>query len=242
MARQVLITGAGSAIARALAEQLAQDPEVTHLHRVSRAALEPIADAQAEVTDHTSDYSDPSLKGICESVARSGNLTEVIICHGLLHREDGIFPEKKLADLTSQSFLALMEVNALLPARWLQQLQPGLRGKALCTIAIFSARVGSLSDNRLGGWYSYRSSKAALNMALQTAAVEFARRAANVKLLAFHPGTTDTTLSRPFQSGVPEGKLFTPDFVAAQLFSISDGLAPDGTLSYLDWQGQPIDW
>lgn len=242
MARQVLITGAGSAIAQALAEQLAQDPEVTHLHRVSRSALEPIADAQAEVTDHTSDYSDRSLKGICESVARSGNLTEVIICHGLLHRDDGIFPEKKLADLTSQSFLALMEVNALLPARWLQQLQPGLRGKAPCTIAIFSARVGSLSDNRLGGWYSYRSSKAALNMLVRTASIEYARIAPNVRFLLFQPGTTDTPLSKPFQGNVPEGDLLAPAFVAERLQTVMKGLPEGSGVYFKDFEGETVPW
>lgn len=173
-----------------------------------------------------------------------GQIQRVVITTGVLHSdaEPRLFPEKRLEDINAAQLEQSFAVNTVLPLLWVARLLPVLKGKDPCVLAALSARVGSIGDNRLGGWYSYRSSKAALNMALQTAAVEYARRAANVKLLAFHPGTTDTTLSRPFQSGVPEGKLFTPDFVAAQLFSISDGLAPDGTLSYLDWQGQPIDW
>jgi NAD(P)-dependent dehydrogenase (short-subunit alcohol dehydrogenase family) len=111
-----------------------------------------------------------------------------------------------------------------------------------CKVTIFSARVGSIGDNHLGGWYSYRASKAALNMLLKSTAIEYARRAPSVKLLAFHPGTTDTPLSRPFSKQVPEHKLFQPGFVAEQLFKILEQLEPDGELSFLDWQGQRVDW
>ena len=93
-----------------------------------------------------------------------------------------------------------------------------------------------------GGWYSYRSSKAALNMMLKTAAIELARRAKNIKIIAFHPGTTDTPLSRPFQENVSAGKFFTCGFVAKRLLSIIEHIAIDGTVSYLDWQGNSIDW
>ena len=109
-------------------------------------------------------------------------------------------------------------------------------------MVFLSARVGSINDNRMGGWYSYRASKAALNMLLKTAAIEYARRAKNVKLIAFHPGTTDTTLSKPFQKNIPEDKLFKPDFVARQLLMLVAKTPIDGTLSYLDWDHQSIDW
>lgn len=93
-----------------------------------------------------------------------------------------------------------------------------------------------------GGWYSYRASKAALNMLIQNAAIEFARRAKNVKLLAFHPGTVDTPLSAPFQRNVPHGKLFTPDYVARQLLDLLTQLPLDGQASYLDYAGKEISW
>ena len=105
-----------------------------------------------------------------------------------------------------------------------------------------SARVGSISDNRLGGWYSYRASKCALNMLLKTSAIELNRKHKNVKLISFHPGTTDTKLSRPFQSSVSRDKLFTPDFVATKLMDLMRKTDVDGELAYLDWAGAPIDW
>jgi len=116
------------------------------------------------------------------------------------------------------------------------------RAGADCVVAVLSARVGSITDNQLGGWYSYRASKAALNMVLKSAAVEYRRRLPRVKLLAFHPGTTDTALSRPFQRGVAPEKLFSPEFVARRLAQLLDQLQPDGELSYLAWDGSSIEW
>lgn len=111
-----------------------------------------------------------------------------------------------------------------------------------CKFVFLSARVGSISDNKLGGWYSYRSSKAALNMLLKSAAIELKRTFKNVKLIAFHPGTTDSPLSKPFQKNVPKGKLFTRDFVADALIDITNKTQIDGELSFIDWQGEKIDW
>jgi NAD(P)-dependent dehydrogenase (short-subunit alcohol dehydrogenase family) len=102
--------------------------------------------------------------------------------------------------------------------------------------------VGSISDNRLGGWYSYRCSKAALNMFMKTAAIEFGRRFPRVKLVALHPGTTDTALSRPFQRRVAPEKLFTPEFVAGRLAAVLEEVKPDRELSFLAWDGSEVDW
>jgi NAD(P)-dependent dehydrogenase (short-subunit alcohol dehydrogenase family) len=135
-----------------------------------------------------------------------------------------------------------MNANALTPMLWIKKLISILSGKSPCKIVVFSARVGSISDNRLGGWYSYRASKSALNMMLKTTSIELARRDKNIKLVAFHPGTTDTPLSKPFQRNVPANKLFTCEFVAKQLLSIIVEIPFDQQVSYLDWQGKKINW
>ena len=109
-------------------------------------------------------------------------------------------------------------------------------------MAALSARVGSIGDNHLGGWYAYRSSKAALNMMLRTLSIEYGRRVKNVKIISFHPGTTDTALSKPFQASVPSDKLFTPEFVAGRLYGIMAEAEIDGQLSYLDWDNKAIPW
>ncbi|MGL5504805.1 MAG: SDR family NAD(P)-dependent oxidoreductase, partial [Aeromonas veronii] len=149
--------------------------------------------------------------------------------------------EKRLEALNLAAMTRLYQTNALLPLRWISQLLP-LFGREPCTLAVLSARVGSIGDNRAGGWYGYRASKAALNMLLKCAAIELARRAPGVKLLAFHPGTVDTPLSRPFHANVPPGNVQSPELVADHLINLMNRLQPDGELSFLDWQGKPIEW
>jgi NAD(P)-dependent dehydrogenase (short-subunit alcohol dehydrogenase family) len=106
--------------------------------------------------------------------------------------------------------------------------------------AAISARVGSISDNRLGGWYSYRASKAALNMLLKTAAIELGRTRKELVVLGLHPGTVDTGLSKPFQSNVSEGKLFTPEQSARYLLEVIDGVTPEHSGSVLAWDAQTV--
>lgn len=153
-----------------------------------------------------------------------------------------LWPEKRLEDINAQALHEVFQSNTVVPTLWLKVLFKVLKSKAPCVVSIMSARVGSIGDNRMGGWHAYRASKAALNMVLKNMAIEYARRAKNIKLIAFHPGTTDTGLSKPFQASVPSGKWFTPAFVATQLANIMQGEEFDGLLSYVDWKGEPIDW
>ncbi|MCT8987663.1 SDR family NAD(P)-dependent oxidoreductase [Shewanella phaeophyticola] len=204
------------------------------------------------------DYQQASIEQCVTDIAAiAGNVTRIVMCNGILHsknqhistNEPGLMPEKRIEDIDAHSLEQLFYTNSIVPMLWLSALTPLLSqprhkvsGEQKCVISILSARVGSISDNRLGGWYGYRASKAALNMLIKTTAVEYARRLKRVKLIAFHPGTTDTPLSKPFQANVPQGKLFTPAFVANQLHQIMDSIEPDGEASYLDWQGEPINW
>jgi len=168
-------------------------------------------------------------------------LARVVIATGTLHGE-GFRPEKALRELAAGTLGHLYQVNAVLPLLWLAALEPALRRSESAAVAVLSARVGSIGDNRLGGWYAYRASKAALNMLLRSAAVEFGRRAPGVALLAFHPGTTDTALSKPFQARVPADKLFSPDRVADALLARMDAARADGELHFVDYAGEPIPW
>ncbi|MEH8173911.1 SDR family NAD(P)-dependent oxidoreductase [Aeromonas veronii] len=187
------------------------------------------------------DYSDEQMIKV---VARIAELAprphRVVICNGILHQGE-IQPEKRLEAINLDAMTRLYQTNALLPLRWISQLLP-LFGREPCILAVLSARVGSIGDNRAGGWYGYRASKAALNMLLKCAAIELARRAPGVKLLAFHPGTVDTQLSRPFHANVPAGNVQSPELVADHLINLMNRLQPDGELSFLDWQGKPIEW
>lgn len=235
-----LIIGASSTIAQAAIKQLESDPNCLQIFAVSRSkqALR----QNSNVIWIECDNTDASIQKVCQALKEAQEpITKVLICNGILHTQD-MMPEKKLEEVTADNLNQVFHANTVVPMLWLSQLAPVLKGQQDTQIIILSARVGSISDNQSGGWYSYRASKAALNMLIKTSAIEYARRAKNVKLIAFHPGTTDTPLSKPFQRGVPEGKLFTAEFVASQLLSIMDQAIMDNKAAFLDWNNQAIDW
>lgn len=242
MARAIVI-GANSSIAQSIIQQLLNDHVVDQVIAISRSERSYLQkEFGASLQWLSCDYSEESIKEVCKNLQSTENhFSHVIICNGVLHSEK-IAPEKRLENISLESLQAVLHTNAIVPMLWLANLAPVLKSKTQCTVAVFSARVGSIEDNRSGGWYAYRASKSALNMLIKTASIEYRRRAENVKLIAFHPGTTDTQLSKPFQASVPEGKLFTPDFVARSLLKIMKNLDWDSTAEFLDWAGKPIDW
>ena len=198
--------------------------------------------AEAQWQGWQSDYSDESLVETSAGIAAvPGELSRLVITNGVL-QGDGFRPERALRQLSRAAMTHVLEINTVLPMIALAAFEAQLKNASRPRVAVLSARVGSIGDNHLGGWYSYRASKSALNMMLQCAAIELHRVNRTLKLIAFHPGTTDTPLSKPFQRGVPADKLFTPEFVADQLTAILDTIESDGRLSYLDWAGELIPW
>ena len=245
-ARCALVLGASGGLGAALVVEFLADPAITLVIAVSRKGQPLSLSVSADVTNKLvwiqTEYDEQSMTTVVDQLeGLAGNIARVCICHGLLHSET-IWPEKRLEDINATSMHEIFQSNTVVPALWLKLLFKILKGQEPCVIATMSARVGSIGDNRVGGWHSYRASKAALNMVLKNMAIEYGRRAKNVKLIAFHPGTTDTGLSKPFQGAVPNGKLFSAAFVATRLAQLMDNVDLDGQLSYIDWDGQPIPW
>ncbi|WP_110693874.1 SDR family NAD(P)-dependent oxidoreductase [Salinicola halophyticus] len=233
-----VITGAGGGIGQAVLNQLLKSDRPGRVIAVSRQSLE-IDDARVESlkADVTTDEGRELLRDKVDG-APTHLLFNAI---GLLHDErEGISPEKRLEDLDAGALATLFNVNAITPVLLIQTLVNSLKGRHPAIIASLSARVGSIGDNALGGWYGYRASKAAHNMFLRTAAIELARYNRQAIVLSLHPGTTDTGLSQPFQSRVPEGKLFTSDFVAERLLAVMNGRRAEESGSFWDWAGKPI--
>jgi NAD(P)-dependent dehydrogenase (short-subunit alcohol dehydrogenase family) len=131
-------------------------------------------------------------------------------------------------------------VNTIGPAMVAKHLLPKLSKDKRAVFAVLSARVGSISDNRLGGWYAYRAAKAALNMLIKSISIEVARRQKQAIIVGLHPGTVNTRLSEPFQSRVPSGSLFTSDHAVQQLAAVLDGLEPEDTGKVFAWDGQQV--
>ena len=235
-----LVLGASGGLAQALIAGFLADQHIETVIAVSSKPAPDSVQAESGLLWIQTEYAEPAMAEVVEQLKDySGSISRVCICHGLLHT-DSLWPEKRLEDIKPEALHEIFQANAVVPALWLKLLHRVLKAKQPTIVAALSARVGSISDNRLGGWYAYRSSKSALNMLLKNIAIEYARRVKNVKLISFHPGTTDTDLSKPFQAAVPEGKLFTPEFVAERLIGIMDNAVVDGQLSYLDWDNKTI--
>jgi NAD(P)-dependent dehydrogenase (short-subunit alcohol dehydrogenase family) len=165
----------------------------------------------------------------------------VINSVGLLH-DDQVSPEKSLQQLNADHLLRAFQVNSVGGILLAKHLLPLLRHDQPSLFATLSAKIGSIGDNRLGGWYGYRASKAALNMFLKTAAIEYSRKSKNTILVMLHPGTTDTQLSRPFQRGVPPDKLFSVDRTVTQLMTVLSQLDSADHGAFFSWDGSRLPW
>lgn len=180
---------------------------------------------------------------------RYGSLNLLINASGILSIPDVMQPETTLSKLQKSAMMLAYEVNAVGPILVIKHMWPLLKAgggsgteRDIAVVANLSARVGSIGDNRLGGWHSYRSSKTALNQLTKTISVEFARKKDPIICLLLHPGTVDTDLSRPFQKNVPEGKLFTKEFSVQKLLSIINNAKRQDNGKFFAWDGQEIPW
>lgn len=163
----------------------------------------------------------------------------VIVASGILHAP-GIMPEKSLRDISADKFMQLYQANAIVLALIAKYFVPALSKKHRSVFAALSARVGSISDNRLGGWYACRASKAALNMTIKNVAIETQRTNKQAIVCALHPGTVDSPLSEPFQKNVPEGKLFTADYSVACMLQVLDSLTSSDSGKIFAWDGKEV--
>ena len=165
----------------------------------------------------------------------------VIYCVGVLH-EGNLAPEKSLRQIDSQNLLYSFQVNSIGAVLFAKHLMPLFKKTDKSIFACISAKVGSIGDNRLGGWYGYRASKAALNMFLKTTAIEYSRRCPKTIVVALHPGTTDTRLSQPFQKNVPPGKLFPVTKTVDLLSQVISKLEQQDSGEFFSWDGTKLPW
>ncbi|MEM1308371.1 MAG: SDR family NAD(P)-dependent oxidoreductase [Cyanobacteria bacterium P01_H01_bin.153] len=173
--------------------------------------------------------------------AQSHRLDLAVNCVGVLHQEN-MQPEKSLRQIDADQLLQYFRTNSIPAVLLAKHLQTLLRQDSRTVFANLSAKIGSIEDNRLGGWYGYRASKAALNMFLKTTAIEYRRKNPQTIVVALHPGTTDTRLSAPFQRNVPPEKLFSTDRAASQLLTIVDNLTEADNGAFFSWDGSRLPW
>ena len=223
---RALVIGASGAIGSALLQQLQSDPRCALAIGVSRQS-----------TPGLDLLSEPSMAACAQALAAQGPFHLVLDATGALTL-NGRGPEKRLDELDATQVLAALQLNAVGPGLLLKHFVPLLASGQRVIWGKLSARVGSIEDNRKGGWYGYRAAKAALNMLLQTAAIEVARRKPLAVVAALQPGTVQSALSQPFVGN----DALHPQESARRLLAVLDALQPTGRAQFVDHWGQPIAW
>jgi NAD(P)-dependent dehydrogenase (short-subunit alcohol dehydrogenase family) len=241
---RALVIGSSGGIAKELVRQLYNSGIYHQVHAVSRSTPTSVISG---VEYHQLESEDESqVAAYCQQLKQTGEqFSLVVCCIGSLHGKDGsqsIMPEKRLEDINQANLNFYFTTNTIIPAIWLKHVEKLLKGEQPAKLVFLSARVASITDNQLGGWYGYRASKSALNMLIKSAQIECKRRAKNICLVSYHPGTVDTELSKPFQANVPQGKLFSSEFTINKLLEHIPALTPEEGPHYIDWQGKAIPW
>jgi len=243
--KNAVVVGASGGIGFAVVEQLLADQTVDKVYTFSRTPID-VKSLDAALSKHSRKLVQAHIDleseaSIAEMPAQlmGVSLDMVLICSGLLHSQT-VAPEKTIRQVKQSSLQQLFQVNAIAPILIAQQLSPLLRKDTRSVIGVISARVGSISDNQLGGWYGYRASKSAVHMFFKTLSIELKRKLPKAVVCSLHPGTVNTNLSKPFQARVPEGKLFTPHQSAGYLLKVVTQLTPEDSGKVFAWDGSEI--
>ena len=223
---RALVIGSSGTIGSAFIELLTNNPNCSRVVGIHRNSEPPI------------DFENPSSIETCAAAIKSeGPFHLIINTVGVLHSHEWM-PEKKLDDLNADQLIELMKINSIGPALTIRHFSQLLDPQQSIMVTL-SAKVGSIEDNRLGGWYSYRASKAALNMIIKTASIELARTKPNTVMIAMHPGTVNSRLSKPFrveQIGRPAS------IAAAEMFQVIENLELNDSGSFLTYSGEKLPW
>lgn len=226
--RAAIIIGAKGGIGAALADVIEQRDYGTRVIRLHRASHPPL-----DLADEA------SIAAAAAAVATMGyDISTVVVATGLLHA-DGRGPEKSLRELDATWMARNFQINAIGPALVAKHFLPIMARQGPVYFAALSARVGSISDNRLGGWHSYRASKAALNMLIRNIAIEWERKNPQSVVIGLHPGTVETPLSAPFK-GNPAHERFTPQQSAQDMLRVLHGLSPQESGQIFAYDGSII--
>lgn len=224
-----VVIGASGGVGEAVANRLEAAGQYAVVHRFARTLT---GVARLDLED------EGTIAAAAARVAAGPAPTLIFVGTGVLHH--GHDPERSYRAMTPDHLMRDYRINAVGPAMVAKHFLPLLPRDRRSVFAALSARVGSISDNRLGGWHSYRASKAALNMILRNLAIELQRSHPQAVVAGLHPGTVDTGLSQPFQRGVATDKLFTPAYSADRLLAVLDGLTPADGGGVFAWDGARV--
>lgn len=231
------IFGASGGIGAALTGELAARGNTG---RIWAGARKPVGHTDPKIIPFAFDLTDEASIAAAAETLASNPPDLVIVATGVLTLVDGTGPERSYRRLSAGAMEEMFRINTVGPALIAKHILPVLPRDRRAIFTALSARVGSIGDNGLGGWHSYRASKAALNMLLKNFAIELGRTHVHAVVAGLHPGTVDSDLSAPFQSGVPEGQLFSPEEAARHLLDVIGGLGPQDSGGVFDWRGNRV--
>lgn len=243
-----LVVGASQGIGLGFVQHLLSDDRVSQVYATYRTEVSlGLATIAAQHPTRLSlipmDITDEGqiTQGIAQIKQQTPQLHLVLYCVGLLHA-GSLQPEKSLQQIETDQLLRYFQVNSIGAVLLAKHLLPLLKHGDRSVFASISAKVGSIGDNHLGGWYGYRASKAALNMLMHTVAIEYSRKSPKTLVILLHPGTTDTRLSKPFQRNVPSEKLFPVERTVTQLLAVIESLQPEDSGQFFSWDGSRLPW
>ncbi len=234
--KKVAVIGSSGAIGNAFLEHYIKDESVENIFSFSRSNISiennKVIHGLIDVENET------SIQKASQSLEEV-KLDEIIIASGLLHTED-FGPEKSIKDLKPDNILKILSVNTVGPAIVGKYFLPLLNKKNKSVMAFLSARVGSISENKLGGWYSYRASKAALNQIIKNFSIEINRVNPQAIILGLQPGTVESNFSQPFKKNVKEGNLFTAEYSVSMLLDVINSSTTKDSGKLIGWDGEEI--
>ena len=238
MKKTVAIIGSSGAIGNAVSDNLINDESIGIIYKFSRSMSvkenERVKNIFLDIED------EESIKSSLDHVPSDTKFDLVFVATGILHNDKEIFPEKSIKDIDIDKLKKVILVNTIGPTLIGKYFIPCLRKDEKSVFAFLSARVGSISENKLGGWYSYRASKTALNQIIKNFSIEIKRTNKNAIFVGLQPGTVKSFLSKPFERNVKEDNLFTPEYSAEKLLQVINDLSPDDSGKFFAWNGEEI--
>jgi NAD(P)-dependent dehydrogenase (short-subunit alcohol dehydrogenase family) len=234
--KNVAIIGSSGAIGRAFLDAYIADKDISNIYSISRTEVKSndkrIIHINIDVTDEV------SVKAAASKIEEN-RLDRLIVATGVLHTKS-FGPEKSIKDIKIENFVKIFSVNTFGPALIGKYFLPLMTKDQKSIVAFLSARVGSISDNKLGGWYAYRASKSALNQIIKNFSIEAKRTNSSGIIIGLQPGTVKSKLSEPFQKNVKKGKLFLPEDSVDSLVKVIENVMQNDSGKIFDWEGEEI--
>ena len=238
MKKTIAIIGSSGAIGNSICEVLLNEYPIKKLYKFSRKIQSKDTDKIKNILIDIEDEN--SIKESVKHIPKDVKFDLIFVATGLLHNENGVFPEKSIKDINTGMFQKILLVNTIGPALIGKYFIPLMKKDIKSVFAFLSAKVGSISDNKIGGWYSYRASKAALNQIIKNFSIEISRTNNNAIFVGLQPGTVKSFLSKPFQKNVNSQTLFTPNYSAKKLLKLIDSLDHEDSGKLFSWNGEEI--